>query len=154
MDLKLVKSESQYRAYLAEVERLASDDPPLGTPEGDRLELLAKLVEDYEKERFRFDRPDPVSAIRFRMEEQGLRQKDLAPILGGKNRVSEVLSHKRPLTLQMVRALSDSLRIPAELLIREPQAPRYGATPDTKKTDGRSAVQRGDRQQGVRKTRR
>jgi HTH-type transcriptional regulator/antitoxin HigA len=154
MDLKLVKSESQYRAYLAEVERLASDDPPLGTPEGDRLELLAKLVEDYEKECFRFDRPDPVSAIRFRMEEQGLRQKDLAPILGGKNRVSEVLSHKRPLTLQMVRALSESLRIPAELLIREPQAPRYGATPDTNKTNRRSAAQRQDRLRGVRKTRR
>ena len=129
MELKLVKSETQYRAYLAEVERLASDDPPIGTPEGDRLELLAKLVEDYEKERFRFDRPDPVSAIRFRMEEQGLRQKDLAPILGGKNRVSEILSHKRPLTLQMVRALSDSLRIPAELLIREPQGPQYDAEP-------------------------
>lgn len=153
MDLKLVKSESQYRAYLAEVERLATDDPPVGTPDGDRLELLAKLVEDYEQERFRFDHPDPVSAIRFRMEEQGLRQKDLAPILGGKNRVSEVLSHKRPLTLQMVRALSDSLRIPAELLIREPQAPRYGATPDINKTDHKSVAQREDPQRGVRKTR-
>jgi HTH-type transcriptional regulator/antitoxin HigA len=126
MEPRIIKTEDQYRDYLAEVERLATEDPVPGTPEGDRLELLAKLVEDYEKERFKFDRPDPVDAIRFRMEEQGLRQKDLAPLLGGKNRVSEVLSHKRPLTLAMVRALSDQLRIPAELLIREPEPTAYG----------------------------
>src|SRR5882762_705615 len=125
MEPRIIKTEEQYRTYLAEVERLAADDPVQGTADGDRLELLAKLVEDYEKERFKFDRPDPVSAIIFRMEEQGLRQKDLAPLLGGKNRVSEVLSRKRPLTLAMVRALSDSLRIPAELLIREPEPPQY-----------------------------
>lgn len=125
MEPRIIKTEEQYQTYLAEVERLAADDPVQGTADGDRLELLAKLVEDYEKERFKFDRPDPVSAIMFRMEEQGLRQKDLAPILGGKNRVSEVLSRKRPLTLAMVRALSDSLHIPAELLIREPEPPQY-----------------------------
>lgn len=119
MEPRIIKTEDQYRDYLAEVKRLAADDPVPGTPEGDRLELLAKLVEDYEKERFKFDRPDPVDAIRFRMEEQGLRQKDLAPILGGKNRASEILSRKRPLTLAMVRALCDKLHIPAELLIRE-----------------------------------
>ena len=121
---RIIKTEEQYRAFLAEVERLAGDDPAPATSDGDRLELLAKLVEDYEKERFKFERPDPVEAILFRMEEQGLRQKDLAPILGGKNRVSEVLSRKRPLTLAMVRALHESLRIPAELLVREPEA-RY-----------------------------
>jgi HTH-type transcriptional regulator/antitoxin HigA len=123
---KIIKTENQYRAYLAEVERLAADDPAPGTPGGDRLELLAKLVEDYEKERFKFERPDPVDAILFRMEEQGLRRKDLAPIMGGKNRVSEVLARKRPLTLTMVRALSESLRIPADLLIREPEPVPYG----------------------------
>ena len=122
---KIIKTEKQYRTYLAEVDRLAADDPVSGTPAGDRLELLAKLVEDYEKERYKFKRPDPIAAIRFRMEEQGLRQKDLAPILGGKNRVSEVLARKRPLTLSMVRALYDSLRIPAELLIREPGPAPY-----------------------------
>ena len=121
---RIIKTDERYRATLAEVERLAGDDPAPGTPDGDRLELLAKLVEDYEKERFKFERPDPVEAILFRMQEQGLRQKDLAPILGGKNRVSEVLSRKRPLTLAMVRALHESLRIPAELLVREPEA-RY-----------------------------
>jgi HTH-type transcriptional regulator/antitoxin HigA len=99
---KIIKTEKQYRAYLAEVDRLAADDPVFGTPAGDRLELLGKLVEDYEKERFAFARPDPIAAIRFCMEERGLRQKDLAPMLGGKNRVSEVLAGKRPLTLAMV----------------------------------------------------
>lgn len=126
MEPRIVKTENQYRAYLAEVERLAAEDPVPGTPDGDRLELLAKLVEDYEKERFKFERPDPVDAILFRMQEQGLRQKDLAPILGGKNRVSEILSRKRALTLAMVRALSDRLHIPAELLIREPEPAQYG----------------------------
>jgi HTH-type transcriptional regulator/antitoxin HigA len=122
---KIIKTEAQYQAYLAEVDRLATDDPAPGTRDGDRLELLAKLVEDYEKERFKFKHPDPIAAIRFRMEEQGLRQKDLAPMLGGKNRVSEVLARKRSLTLAMVRALSDSLRISAELLIREPEPAPY-----------------------------
>lgn len=125
MEPRIIKSEEQYRAYLAEVERLATEDPQQGSVEGDRLELLAKLVEDYEKERFKFDRPDPVDAILFRMKEQGLQQKDLAPLLGGKNRVSEVLSRKRPLTLTMVRALCESLKIPAELLIREAEPPQY-----------------------------
>ena len=126
LEPKIIKTEEQYRVYRAEVERLAAGDPAPGTLDGDRLELLAKLVEDYEKERFKFDRPDPVEAIRFRMDEQGLRQKDLAPLLGGKNRASEVLARKRPLTVAMVRAISESLRIPADLLVREP-APRYRA---------------------------
>lgn len=122
MEPRIIKTEEQYRAYLAEVERLVTDDPLPGTKDGDRLELLAKLVEDYEKERFLFKRPDPVDAIVFRMEEQGLKQKDLAPLLGGKNRVSEVLSRKRPLTLAMVRALNHTLKIPVDLLIGEPDA--------------------------------
>jgi len=125
MEPRIIKIEKQYRAALTEVERLAADDPVPGTPEGDRLELLAKLVEDYEKERFKFDRPDPVEAILFRMEEQGLRQKDIAGILGGKNRASEVLSRKRPLTLQMIRALHEKLAISPELLIREPKTQEY-----------------------------
>ncbi len=122
---KIIKTKEQYQTYLAEVDRLATDDPAPGTPDGDRLELLAKLVEDYEKERFKFKRPDPIAAIRFRMEEQGLRQKDLASLLGGKNRVSEVLARKRPLTLAMVRALNESLHISAELLIRELEPAPY-----------------------------
>lgn len=135
MDPRIIKTEQQHGDVIAEIERLASDDPPMGSPEGDRLELLAKLVEDYEKQRFAFARPDPLSAIRFRMEEQGLRQKDLAVILGGKNRVSEVLSGKRALTLGMVRSLSETLHIPAELLVREPAA-QYGSDlPDDDEED-------------------
>jgi HTH-type transcriptional regulator/antitoxin HigA len=122
---KIIKTDDQYRAYLGEVDRLVADDPAPGSPDGDRLELLAKLVEDYEKERFRFKRPDPIDAIRFRMEEQGLRQIDLAPLLGGRNRVSEVLARKRPLTVAAIRALSDALHIPADLLVREPEPAPY-----------------------------
>ena len=127
---KIIKTEEQYKAYLAEVDRLAADDPAPGSPDGDRLELLAKLVEDYEKERFKFARPDPIEAILFRMEERGLRQKDLAPVLGGKNRVSEILARKRPLTLTMVRALSDALQIPTDLLIRESESESYAEDVD------------------------
>jgi HTH-type transcriptional regulator/antitoxin HigA len=129
LELKIIKTDDQYRAYLAEVDRLAVDDPALGTPNGDRLELLAKLVEDYEKARFQFRRPDPVEAIRFRMDEQGLRQKDLVPLLGGRNRVSEVLAGKRPLTVAAIRALSAALHIPADLLVREPEAAPYRVKP-------------------------
>ena len=119
MDAKIIKTDAEHKAYLAEVERLAALDPAPGTPEGDRLELLAKLVEDYEKERFRFAKPTPIEAIKFRMEERGLKQKDLALFLGGKNRVSEVLAGKRPLTLSMVRELNQELHIPADLLIQQ-----------------------------------
>ena len=124
MDIRIIKTKQQYRRYLKEVDRLVSLDPDPRSAEGGRLELLAKLVEDYEKERFKFRRPDPVEAILFRMEQQGLRQKDIAELVGGKNRASEVLSRKRPLTLAMVRALHEKLGIPSELLIREP-APEY-----------------------------
>ena len=120
MEPRIIKTEEQYHRFLDEVARLAGEDPNPDTADGARLELLAKLVEDYEKDRFPFGKPDPVEAILFRMEEQGLRQKDLASLFGGKNRVSEVLSRKRPLTLPMVRALSASLRIPVNLLIDDP----------------------------------
>jgi len=122
MEPRIVKTEEQYRRYLSEVERLAARDPESDSTDGGRLELLAKLVEDYEKVRFKFRKPGPVEAILFRMEEQGLRQKDIAGILGGKNRASEILSGKRNLTLPMVRALYEKLAIPVELLIREPAA--------------------------------
>ena len=122
MEPKIIKTDAEHKAYLAEVERLAADDPPPGSVDGDRLELLAKLVEDYERDRYRFARPDPISSIRFRMDEKGLKQKDIAPLLGGKNRASEVLSGKRPLTVQMIRSLSESLSIPADLLIGETSA--------------------------------
>ena len=122
MELRIIKSDELYRRYLEEARRLVTQDPDPATPEGGRLELLAKLIDDYEKERFKFRKPDPVEAILFRMEEQGLRQADIAAIVGGKNRASEILSRKRPLTLAMIRALHEKLGIPSELLIREPAA--------------------------------
>ena len=112
-----VKTARQHRLYLAEISRLMDKDPSAQSAAGARLELLAKLVEDYEKIRFPMERPDPVEAIKFRMEQQGLRQKDLAELLGGKNRASEVLARKRPLTVQMIRALNRHLHIPTELLV-------------------------------------
>lgn len=120
LEPRIIKTDKQYRAFLKEVERLALTDPDPDTMEGARLELLAKLVEDYELEHFAFSRPDPVDAIMFRMEQQRLLQKDIAPLLGGKNRASEILSRKRPLTLPMIRALHDALDIPSQVLIREP----------------------------------
>ena len=125
MEPRIIRTQQQHRRSLKEVERLAALDPQRDSRDGARLELLAKLVEEYEKGRFPFRKPDPVEAILFRMQEQGLRQTDLAEILGGKNRASEVLSRKRPLTLPMIRALYEKLAISPELLIREPGA-EYG----------------------------
>lgn len=122
MEPRIIKTDEQHRQFRAEVERLAVLDPEPESHEGLRLELCSKLVEDYEKARFAFAKPDPVAAIIFRMEQQGLRQKDIAPLLGGKNRASEVLSRKRRLTKAMISALYAKLHIPLELLVREPEA--------------------------------
>lgn len=134
MEPRIIKTEEQYQRYLAEVATLAALDPDLHSKEGGRLELLAKLIEDYEKERYQFQKPDPVEAILFRMEQQGLRQKDIAELLGGKNRASEVLAKKRPLTLPMIRAIYEKLNIPAELLIREPVT-EYAASSAVREED-------------------
>lgn len=119
---RIIKTDEQYQRSLAEVERLAVLDPAPDSDDGARLELLAMLVEMYERVRFAFARPDPIDAIAFRMEQQGLRQKDIAPLLGGKNRASEVLSRRRPLTLPMIRSLYEKLDLAPGLLIREPAA--------------------------------
>ena len=121
MEPKIIKSEEEYEGSLTEVERLIALDPEQGTPEADRLELLSTLVESYEKEHFPVDIPDPISAIRFRMEEQGLKQQDLVPYIGSKSRVSEILSGKRSLTLPMIRALNTGLGIPLNVLVDEPE---------------------------------
>ncbi|MFQ5787361.1 MAG: hypothetical protein ACE5H1_05215, partial [Thermodesulfobacteriota bacterium] len=125
MELKIIKTEEEYKKLLAEVERLIVLDPKQGTPEGDRLELLAMLVENYEKVHFSFNLPSPIDAINFRMEEQGLKQKDLVSYIGSKSKVSEVLSGKRPLTIQMIRALHIGLGIPVEVLMKESQKPKF-----------------------------
>ncbi len=118
MEPKILKSEKEHGKAMEEVVRLIALDPDNGTPEADRLDLLMLLVETYEKERFPFDLPDPVEAIRFRMEEQGLKQRDLVPYIGSKSKVSEVLARKRPLTLKMIRSLNKGLDIPLKVLVQ------------------------------------
>ena len=117
MEIKPIRTKTDYRAALKEIETLMS--VRADTPEGERLDVLATLVEAYEKKHYRFDLPDPVEAIKFRMEQSGLVPKDLVPMIGQINRVYEVLSRKRPLTLQMIRRLHKGLGIPAESLIKE-----------------------------------
>ena len=119
MDIRPIHTDEDYKATLKEISALMESDPDLGTPEGDRLDILATLVQAYESRHFPIDAPDPVEAIKFRMEQSGLTVKDLEPIIGRPNRVYEVLSRKRPLTLAMIRRLHRSLGIPAEVLIAE-----------------------------------
>lgn len=114
---RVIKTEAQYREYLEEIERLCVLDPEPNSEDGERLALLALLAEDYEKERANLPLPNPIDAILFRMEEQGLKQKDLVPYIGSKSHVSEILSGKRKLTINMVRALSKGLGIPASALL-------------------------------------
>ena len=119
MKPKVIKTESEYQAALARIDRLM--DAELNTPKGDELELLALLVHDYEEKVFPIDRPNPLAALRFRMEQQGLKAKDLVPLLGSRSRVSEVLSGRRNLSLKMIRSLVSGLRIPAEILLGQPE---------------------------------
>jgi len=117
MRAKVIKTELDYETALARIEKLMDAKP--NTPQGDELDLLSLLVHDYEEKVFPIDKPDPVTAIRFRMEQQGLKPSDLVPFLGSRSRVSEVLSRRRGLSLKMIRALVDGLRIPAEVLLGE-----------------------------------
>ncbi len=118
MDLKPIMTEEDYRATLRKIEALMMAEP--GTPEGERLDVLATLVEAYERRHFPLDLPDPVEAIKFAMDQRGLTVKDLEPMIGRSNRVYEVLNHTRPLTLTMIWKLHQGLGIPAESLIKPP----------------------------------
>ena len=118
MKAKIIKTEAAYQAALAHLETLM--DAQSGTPEEDELELFAMLIESYEENAFPIGLPDPLAAIQFRMEQQGLTRKDLEPYLGSQSKVSEVLNGKRPLSLTMIRALHAGLGIPAEVLLQKP----------------------------------
>ena len=120
MKLKPIKSEQDYHQVLERLEEIFDAEP--NTKEGDELEILGILVEKYENENFPIELPDPVEAIKFRMDQSGLSVKDLEPMIGKSNRVYEVLSRKRPLTLAMIRRLHKSLGIPADVLIAETAA--------------------------------
>jgi HTH-type transcriptional regulator/antitoxin HigA len=119
MEIKPIRTEADYFAALQEVSVLIDLDPFEDSPEGERLDVLGTLVQSYESKHYPIDPPDPVDAIKFRMEQSGMTVKDLVPYIGPLNRVYEVLSHKRSLSLSMIRRLSEGLKIPAEVLIRE-----------------------------------
>ena len=118
MKAKVIKNEAEHTEALARIEEIFDAKP--GTPEGDELELLTLLVDRFEREVYPIELPDPVAAIKFRMEQQGLKAKDLAPYIGSPSKVSEVLSGKRSLSLTMIRKLVNKVGIPAEVLLQEP----------------------------------
>ena len=115
----LIKTRQDYETNMGELRELFEADPAFGTPENDRLELLALLVEEYETKNTSLGPPDPIEAIVFMMEQKDLRQADLVPILGSRSRVSEMISRKRPLSLAQIRNLSTYLDIPIEVLMQD-----------------------------------
>ena len=115
MDIKPIRTQRDHKAALKEIERLFDAKP--GTLDGDRLDVLATLVEVYEHQHYPILPPDPVEAILYFMESRGMSRKDLEPYLGSRAKVSEVLNRKRPLSIQMIRRLHEGLGIPAEVLI-------------------------------------
>jgi HTH-type transcriptional regulator/antitoxin HigA len=120
-----INSENDHKTALNEIERLIDLPARAGTPEGDRLNLLALLVQDYEQKQSESRIPDPIEAIKFRMEQMNLTPRDLVPLVGSRSKVSEVLSRKRPLTFSMARALHKGLGVPAKALLQEPLLPGF-----------------------------
>jgi HTH-type transcriptional regulator / antitoxin HigA len=117
MNISPIRSEKDYNKALEKLEGIF--DAKSGTKDGDELEILSILIDKYENEHFPIGMPDPVEAIKFRMEQMGMKQKDLIALIGFKSRVSEILNRKRKLTLDMVRKLSKALHIPTEVLVQE-----------------------------------
>ena len=114
--IRPIRTEADYEAALGEMERLWGATS--GTAEGDRLDVLATLVDAYESQHYPMDPPDPIEAITFRMEQQGLTRRDLEALIGTRTRVAEVLNRRRGLSIRMIRRLHEKLGIPAEILIR------------------------------------
>ena len=117
VDIRLIKTEADYRKALKRIEEIF--DAKIGTPESDEADILGLIIDEYEKKHYHIDAPDPIEAIKIRMEEMQLKQVDLADVIGGKNRVSEVLNRKRKLTLEMIRNLTERLNLSPGLLIRD-----------------------------------
>ena len=117
MNIKLIKTEEDYQKALKRFEKIF--DAEIGTPEGDEADILGLMVDEYEQKHYPIEAPDPIEAIKIRMEEMKLKQVDLADALGGKNRVSEILNRKRKLTLDMIRNLAKRLDLSPELLIND-----------------------------------
>ena len=117
MDIKLIRTEEDYQKTLERMEEIF--DAQIETIESDEADILALLIDEYEKKNYPIDAPDPIEAIKNRMEEMDLKQVDLIPEIGGKSRVSEILNKKRKLTVDMIRNLANRLQLSAELLIRD-----------------------------------
>ncbi len=115
--LKLIKTDFDYELVLKEIRELIQKDPPPETEEAERLEILGLLISQYEQTHFPVGKPDPIEAIKFRMEQQGLTRADLVRFIGNSDKVTEVLNRKRPLSLKMIRAIHAGLGIPADILI-------------------------------------
>lgn len=122
MEIRPIRTEEDYKVALREVSAYFNDQPAIGTADGDRFEILLTLIEAYELKHYPIDLPDPVEAIKFRMEQAGLTPKDLVPAIGRINRVYEILNRKRPLTLTMIWKLHQKFGISAECLIQPPLA--------------------------------
>jgi HTH-type transcriptional regulator/antitoxin HigA len=123
MEIRPIHTDTDYKAALRKISAYFDNEPEPGSPNGDRFEVLLTLVEAYESRHFPIDLPDPVEAIKFRMEQAGLTPKDLVPAIGRLNRVYEILARKRPLTLNMIWRLHEKFGIPAESLIRPSKLP-------------------------------
>lgn len=117
MDIKPIKTDTDYQVALKRLNELF--DAPIESPESDEADILALLINDFENKHFQIGSPDPIEAIKIRMEELSLKQIDLAEAMGGTNRVSEILNRKRKLTIEMVRKLTHKLNISAEILIKD-----------------------------------
>mgnify|MGYP006158185037 CR=1 FL=1 len=121
MNIRPIHTDQDYRAALKSVSPLFDNEPQPGTPEGDYFDVMITLIEAYEARQFPLDLPNPIEAIKFRMEQQGLTARDLEPFIGPSGRVSEVLNRKRGLSLRMVKSLHDGLKIPYESLLAQAQ---------------------------------
>jgi HTH-type transcriptional regulator/antitoxin HigA len=145
MSIRPIRTEADYEAALAEIERLFDAAPD--TPEGDRLDVLATLVEAYEEQHYSMPAPDPIEAIQYYMESRGLSRRDLEPYLGSRARVGEVLNRKRPLSLEMIRRLHTGLGMAADILIQPysivAPAPNKGVQPTPRSLRSATASRRG-----------
>ena len=120
MNIRPIHNDADYQAALKAVSPYFDNEPEPGTEDADHFEVLLTLIQAYESRHFPIGLPDPIEAIKFRMEQSGLAIKDLEPMIGKTNRVYEILNRKRPLTLPMIRRLHRGLGIPAEVLVAEP----------------------------------
>jgi HTH-type transcriptional regulator/antitoxin HigA len=119
MEIKIIKTEQEYQETLTKLDEVF--DAPKGTTESDYADLLALIIDDYEKKHYTIEAPDPIEAIKIRMEEMHLKQKDISTAIGGNNRASEVLNKKRKLTIEMIRNLTFDLKLSPSLLIKDYQ---------------------------------